>query len=474
MLQTRPAVPIENSAEARPSSSSAPTGASTPDSQADRIRRYGATLQPLEVVHGQRPVGHLERGEQRAVGAEAAVRGDVGQGRAVETGHRPVDRGLDPVEQRRPGMTPGQHRHLGPAATEPRRGQEQHLVGGRWPDLASPQPLTGGRHHVERPVGQRREQRPRRCVQPAGGHQRDRAVGKQVRGRSEQRLLQPGAEVARVVRPTMGRPPQRRPAVVGQQQGLVRGAGHPATYPAVVDDEHVQRPVDVDQLDQGPGPDLGHQAFDVQPGVGIGCSARPAVVLGPHRALQPGPLGLELLGRLALGTCLSQPPAVVAQRRQLGRHLAVGRHRRLGQRGRPPPLAPPQQRSSRPRRPDEGRASPARGRARWPGRAARSCPGCCGARRERPAPGRRRAAPRHGRRPPRGPAQRPARHWRAPARSADRGTRPPLARAPPARARRPADRPGSVRPAPRPLAPRPAAAPPRRSVAASPRRSPSC
>ena len=95
-----------------------------------------------------------------------------------------------------------------------------------------------------------------------------------------------------------------------------------------------------------PDADLGHQAVDVEPGVGVARSAGPAVVLGPHRALQLGPLGLELLRRLTLGTRLRQPPAVVAQRRQLGRHLAVGRHRRLGQRGRPPPLAPPQQRST--------------------------------------------------------------------------------------------------------------------------------
>ncbi len=359
---------------------------------------------------------------------------------------------------------PGQHRHLGPAATEPRRGQEQHLVGGRWADLAGPQPLTGGRHHVERPIGQRREQRPRRGVQPAGRHQRDRAVGQQVHRRSEQRLLQPGAEVARVVGPPAGRPPHRRPTVVRQHQGLVRGACDSTAYPAVVDDEHVQRPVDVDQLDQGPGADLGHQAVDVEPGVGVARSgrpgggarpaprapawpARPRAVASAHLRHAPAP---------AAGRCRAAPPAPSTPRRRAS--PAAG-----------PARSPATARSSaaafdHPRRRAGGPAPPARGRVRWPGRGARSCPACGGVRRARPARGHRRAAPRRGRRAPHEPSRTPARRWRASGRSAGRGTRPPRATTPTARDSSQGGRPGSARPAPRPRVPHRAAAPRRWSV----------
>ena len=46
-------------------------------------------LEPLEVVHQERDVGHHERGEERAVLAEVTVRRDVGQGRQ-EGGRRCV------------------------------------------------------------------------------------------------------------------------------------------------------------------------------------------------------------------------------------------------------------------------------------------------------------------------------------------------------------------------------------------------
>ena len=54
------------------------------------VRRH---LQPLEVVDGQRAVGELERGEERAVRAEPAVRRDVREPRAVERGQRRLDGG---------------------------------------------------------------------------------------------------------------------------------------------------------------------------------------------------------------------------------------------------------------------------------------------------------------------------------------------------------------------------------------------
>ena len=86
-------------------------------------------------------------------------------------------------------------------------------------------------------------------------------------------------------------------------------------YPAPVDDQDVQHAVDVDQLDQGPVADLADEVVDVE-ALDLLVGARELVVLGPHQPLQPGPLLLQVLGRLTLDPRLAQPAGRVAQRGQ--------------------------------------------------------------------------------------------------------------------------------------------------------------
>ena len=66
----------------------------------DHVRRMS---QPLELECGERAVGELERGEERAVGPETAVAGDVGERCAVESAQ-------DRIRRRRVAFEHGRRR----------------------------------------------------------------------------------------------------------------------------------------------------------------------------------------------------------------------------------------------------------------------------------------------------------------------------------------------------------------------------
>ena len=168
-LDTRPAVPIENSADARPSSSSAPTGASTPDSHADSTRRCGATRSRSRswTVSGPSAISSEENsglsGRKRPCAATCAR---VAPSRR---GHRSRRRWRrTPSSRRRAGMmrrpAPAPRRRRYRARARPAAAAARRPVGPRGP-AATGRPTA---RTLERPTGQRRKQRPRRGVQPGG------------------------------------------------------------------------------------------------------------------------------------------------------------------------------------------------------------------------------------------------------------------------------------------------------------------
>ena len=90
------------------------------------------------------------------------------------------------------------------------------------------------------------------------------------------------------VGPPAGAAAQQEPGRLGQRQRVRGRAGDVAAYPASVDDQDVQDPVDVDELDQGPVADLPDQVVDVE-ALGLLVGARELVVLGPHERVPAGP-----------------------------------------------------------------------------------------------------------------------------------------------------------------------------------------
>ena len=124
------------------------------------------SLQALQVVHEQRPVGEGQRGEERAVLAEVTVGGDVGQRGAVERGERGGDRGVGAVEHLDVRVLRGHGRHLGPTAAEPGADEHHAAVGRPRSSGPRPQPQPRGRRTGHRAVAPARAAGP--TARPAG------------------------------------------------------------------------------------------------------------------------------------------------------------------------------------------------------------------------------------------------------------------------------------------------------------------
>ncbi len=122
--------PSANSADVSPITSSPAStapGSGLAGRQQHQLRRPG---QPLQVVRGERAVGHGQRREQRVVAAQHAVRGDVRDVGAVQ-------RRLHAAPRWPPGL---------PAARRPGR---------PWPGRRSPPPRPPGRDRRPAPRGDR-------------------------------------------------------------------------------------------------------------------------------------------------------------------------------------------------------------------------------------------------------------------------------------------------------------------------------
>jgi hypothetical protein len=168
-------------------------------------------------------------------------------------------------------------------------------------------------------------------MQPPGRHDHHRPVADVGDRRPEQGTLQPPAGDRQPVRgirwrPAAGQPPQHE---AGQVHLPDRG-GHRAdgvqAGPAGAGGDRVQRVVHRDQLDEQvvaeSGEDLG----------GVRCGARAGRTAaagppgpGPDRRLQPAPLPLQPLGRIAGRPRRVPPGHHVAQRGQVGGQLRVVR-----------------------------------------------------------------------------------------------------------------------------------------------------
>ena len=173
----RTSAPARCSAAASPSSSSPALTAAVPTSQAASTTSRGASMQLLEVEHGQHPVGQPEAGEHRVVDPERAVAGEVGDVRAVERGEHRIDAGAIATEDPGRGVhgRPARPARPGrPAALARRRGPRRRRSSGRAAARPSRRAgTTDDRHAVAR--GQRG---PRQRVERAG-----RADDEGARGR---------------------------------------------------------------------------------------------------------------------------------------------------------------------------------------------------------------------------------------------------------------------------------------------------
>ena len=85
--------------------------------------------QPLQVVDGQRPVVELQRGEQRAVRAESAVRRDVHQPGAVDRAQDPRRCRGAVAEHHGAGVIGGERGTSAPAGSQARTADQDHRAG---------------------------------------------------------------------------------------------------------------------------------------------------------------------------------------------------------------------------------------------------------------------------------------------------------------------------------------------------------
>ena len=130
-LPTTVVVPSAKSAAARPISSSPGRTSERPDSQAESTSVCGARAERLEVVDRQRAVGEAERREQRVVGAEAPVGGDVRERGAVERAPHGLGAGGRADQHGRVRVAGGELRHLPLGAGEARaRRRARRAAGG--------------------------------------------------------------------------------------------------------------------------------------------------------------------------------------------------------------------------------------------------------------------------------------------------------------------------------------------------------
>ncbi len=142
----------ESSAAPRPSNSSPGCTDGTPDSQADRITSRGARRSRNKSNPVNGPSARSQRREQRAVGPEHAVRGDMGHGRhrpSLQAGSTVARR---PVEAHGTGIHPGQRPNLGGRTGQPGPPASARTTAdgpGRPPALRL-QPEGGGRAHRHR------------------------------------------------------------------------------------------------------------------------------------------------------------------------------------------------------------------------------------------------------------------------------------------------------------------------------------
>ena len=211
-------------------------------------------------------------------------------------------------------------------------------------------PPTGPR---DRPVAQRRQQRPRHRVQPARRDDHDLAGTEVLDRRPQQRLLQRGG--VRLERghrqPTAGRAGGhgRSAQAVAREVQLVLGPGRRADLAqlraAEADRHDVQSPVDLDQLDQGGGAECCADPAYVDRRAREPARAAGAQHPATYGRLQPGLLFFRVRCRSAVGALLGDPPGHAAQCGQLAGQLVVVRRtdRRGRERRGPPPFAPEQQ-----------------------------------------------------------------------------------------------------------------------------------
>ena len=171
-----------------PTTSSPERTDARPSSQDDSTTVAGGVRQLVDVVAEPRPVGQLDRGEQRVVAGVPAVAGEV---QDVDLRGQVRDLGGD-------GAFARQHRRAGPGGRCPRDlllrpldvrpGDQAHprpTVPSRPAQL---QPAGRGRRHGDRASGEAREQRPGGARQLARRRQHDAAVADQRQHRSDEQV----------------------------------------------------------------------------------------------------------------------------------------------------------------------------------------------------------------------------------------------------------------------------------------------
>ena len=179
MLATITPAPIASSAAVSPISSSPARTTLRPASQAEQHELARAGAERLDVVHGQRPVGEQQRREQRVVGAEAAVAGEVGAVALAQRGGHGLDAGVRAGERRSRRV---ERRERGDLGVAPRASPGPATSSGA-PGRAGDGALAAARSQSaadgatrERPAGARGQRRPRQRVQRAGRHDHELAV----------------------------------------------------------------------------------------------------------------------------------------------------------------------------------------------------------------------------------------------------------------------------------------------------------
>ena len=221
---TTDATPRPRSAAAVPSSSSPGLDADAGGVARRQDQRGGRRAEAFELVDRHRPVGEAERREERGVGAEGPMGGQVDELGALERrahgGHATPRR---PAAPGRPGRSPASAAtsrsppgRSGPATSAVRRargGADARPL--RCHSSALGVTVTGR----PREAGQRR---PAHTVEGASGHDHHRAVGELER--REQQVVEPRGGGSR--RPAPRRRSARRPSP-RRASGAARPAGSP-------------------------------------------------------------------------------------------------------------------------------------------------------------------------------------------------------------------------------------------------------
>ena len=226
----------------------------------EHVRR---AAQPLKVERGQRPVGELERREERAVGAEAAVTGDVRERGAVERAQRRVRRRRLPSSTVAPGWSAREVADLGARVAETRAGDERSpcAVAPRARAARSSQTDSDGAT-TTRPAAQRRAARPTAARAARRSGRRRAARRRSRRERLDEQPVEraprrPARSRARSRWPAASRPPRAsRPSAKRSHSSSLadrrprRARGARACRR---ERDRVERAVELDVLDERPG-----------------------------------------------------------------------------------------------------------------------------------------------------------------------------------------------------------------------------